>query len=249
MQQTARVWRMVVFAFVIGISVSAQAGFDECRQFFVNGKPPVMPTSALGKQRELCFDAFAVLHSGQSKTPVYVAERLNRAQLLDARDETRTNRFYEEARLPSAERARLADYKNSGYDRGHMAPAADMPNAQAMAQSFSLANMVPQAQENNRGPWAKSIEKPTRQYVMRAGGDVFVFTGPVFEAPVSAVGPGQVWVPKYLYKLVYDATTNRAWAHWLENTNDVRATRPISYEELVRRTRIEFLPGVRPKSF
>ena len=247
MQRMVRVWRVLVFVYAIGLSVSAQAGFDECRQFFVNGKSPVIQTSAPSKQRELCFDAFAILHSGQSKTPIYVAERLNRTQLLDARDEKRTNKFYEEARLPNSERARLTDYKNSGFDRGHMAPAADMPNAQAMAQSFSLANMVPQAQENNRGPWAKSVEKPTRQYAMRAAGYVYVFTGPVFEAPVDKVGAGQVWVPKYLYKLVYDPSTNRAWAYWLENTNEARATRPISYEELIRRTGIEFLPSVQPR--
>lgn len=130
----------------------------------------------------------------------------------------------------------------------HLAPAADMPNAQAMAQSFSLSNMIPQAPQNNRGAWAKSVEKSTRKYVMRAAGDVFVFTGPVYSTPVETLGPNQVWVPKYLYKLVYDQSANRAWAHWLENTDEARASRPISYDELVRRTGIEFLPDVKPKS-
>ncbi|MCK7579876.1 MAG: DNA/RNA non-specific endonuclease [Chromatiales bacterium] len=192
-------------------------------------------------------DSFAVLHSGESKTPVYVAERLNRARLIDAQDEERTDKFYEEARLPSAHRARLADYKGSGYDRGHMAPAADMPNPKAMAQSFSPANMVPQAQNLNRGIWAKNIEKPIRQYAMRAKGDVFVFTGPVFSGKPETIGAGQVWVPSQLYKLVYDAAENRAWAYWVDNRDEARMSRPISYEELVKRTGIEFLPGIRPR--
>jgi endonuclease G len=123
---------------------------------------------------------------------------------------------------------------------------ADMPNAQAMAQSFSLANMVPQAPINNQKSWA-GIEKATRKYVMRAAGDVYVITGPIFDGKSETIGAGRVAVPKYLYKLVYGATTGRAWAHWIENSDEARAGRPISYEELVLRTGIEFLPGVRPK--
>jgi endonuclease G len=144
--------------------------------------------------RALCYDSFAILHSGESKTPVFVAERLNQASVADA-DEKRTNRFFADARLRSAERATLEDYKNSGYDRGHMAPAGDMPTAQAMAQSFSLANMVPQGPEHNRGVWAKSVEMATRSYVKRAAGDVYVITGPVYVPSIAqspGIGPGQV---------------------------------------------------------
>ena len=50
-------------------------GFSQCPQFFANGKPPVLNDQP--KLRALCYDAFAVLHSGQSKTPVFVAQRLN----------------------------------------------------------------------------------------------------------------------------------------------------------------------------
>lgn len=125
----------------------------------------------------------------------------------------------------------------------HMAPAGDMPTAQAMAQSFSFANTVPQAPMNNQRSWA-GIEKATRKYVMHAKGDIYVITGPVFEGSAESIGPGRVRVPKYLYKLVYDSSSGRAWAHWIENTNEARAGRPITYEELVRRTGIDFLPGV-----
>ena len=124
-----------------------------------------------------------------------------------------------------------------------------MPTAQAMAQSFSLANMVPQAPEHNRGVWAKSVEMATRNYVKRAAGDVYVITGPVFVPGIAqspSIGPGQVRVPKYLFKLVYDQSRNRAWAYWSENSNATAASKPISYAELMKRTGVEFLPGVRP---
>ncbi|MFS0755878.1 MULTISPECIES: DNA/RNA non-specific endonuclease [Noviherbaspirillum] len=221
----------------------ASVDFKACPQFFVTGAAPHIPASDHLRFRSLCYDAFAVLHSGRSKTPVFVAQRLNRASLQAAAGEKRTNKFFADARLPYAERAQLDDYKGSGFDRGHMAPAGDMPAAQAMAQSFSLANMVPQAPLNNQRSW-NGIEQATRKYVLRAHGDVYVITGPVFADNPRVIGPGKVWVPKYLYKLVYDATTGRAWAHWMENTDEARAGRPITYRELVNRTGIEFLPGM-----
>jgi endonuclease G len=226
-------------------ATGAGSEFRTCPQFFVGGVSPRIPNGQRLALRGLCYDAFAVLHSGVTKTPVFVAERLNKAQLDAARDEKRTNRFFADARLPMAERAQLEDYRGSGFDRGHMAPAADMPSAQAMAQSFSLANMVPQAPVNNQRAWA-GIEKATRKYAMRAKGDVYVITGPVFESPAKAIGPNRVHVPNYLYKLVYDATTHRAWAHWIANTDQARAGQPISYAELVQRTGIEFLSGIQP---
>jgi endonuclease G len=246
-------WRVTAAAALAAAATSVSAkpfpsftplpakAFADCPTFFVEGHVPA-PAAAphLGKLRALCYEAFAVLHNGESKTPVYVVQRLNRAAIDDA-DEKRTNKFFADARLPRGERAEVDDYKRSGYSRGHMAPAGDMPTAQAMAQSFSLANMVPQAIKHNSGPWAR-IEKDTRSYAHRAQGDVYVFTGPVFDAKSSAIGDGRVLVPSHLYKLVYDATTRRSWAYWQANDDAERVSKPISYEELVQRTGIQFLP-------
>lgn len=137
----------------------ASTGFERCPQFFVHGQVPKVHRLESVRPRALCFSSFAVMYSGLTKTPLYVAERLSASQVARAREERRTNRFFADARLPSVERAELADYKGSGFDRGHMAPAGDMSNDVSMAQSFSLANMVPQAPENNRKTWA-GIEKP-----------------------------------------------------------------------------------------
>ena len=232
---------------VLHATLSYAAGdFSSCPQFFAGGRSPIVaprPTD-----RALCYEAFAILHSGESKTPVFVAEKLNRASIAGA-DEKRTDRFFADSRLRSAERAELEDYKGSGYDRGHMAPAGDMPTAQAMAQSFTLANMVPQASEFNRGTWAKSVEMATRKYAARASGDVYVITGPIFVPSIAqspSIGAGHVRVPKCLFKLVYDRDKNKSWVYWLENDNASRASKPISYFELVKRTGIEFLPGLKP---
>ncbi len=214
------------------------AQFDACLDQFPQHRIPVVSEQG----RDLCFDSFAVYYSPLAKKPIYTVERLNRARLSGERPE-RTENFYEEARLRSVERSTLADYRGSGYDRGHNAPAADMPNDNAMAQSFSLANMMPQAPENNRGVWAKDVERATRKFAMRAQGDVYVYTGSVGNA--GSIGAGHVVVPQYLYKLVYDEAGHRAWAFWVPNTNDARVDGVISYQELMRRTGYDFKLDVR----
>jgi len=213
--------------------------FSGCRQFFAGGVAPSIPQAPM--QRELCYEAFAILHSGTSKTPIFVAERLTRASIEDA-NEKRTNKFFADARLPRSERSELSDYKGSGYARGHMAPAGDMSDPTAMAQSFSLANMVPQNPTQNSGAWSK-IEQDTRRYVLRAKGNVFVITGPVFGPDSQTIGANRVRVPTHLFKLVYDESTDKAWAHWQSNSEDVRPGRPISYGELTQRIGMELLPG------
>jgi endonuclease G len=219
--------------------LSSAAGFADCPQFFPSGRAPAVPAQPM--QRELCFSEFAVLHSGQTKTPIYVAQRLNAQMLQDGRELKRHDRFYAEARLPRAERAELEDYKRSGYSRGHMAPAGDLSTPDGKAQSFSLANMAPQDPKHNGGAWTR-IEKDTRRYIERARGDVFVITGPLFEGMQEAIGPNRVGVPSHFFKLVYDASTGRSWVHVQRNAADERAGPPISYEEFVRRTGFRLLP-------
>ena len=113
-----------------------------------------------------------------------------------------------------------------------------MSNERAMAQSFSLANMMPQARQNNQGIWAKNVEEPTRLYVKRTVGDVFVFTGSTGNS--GSIGKGQVTIPSHLYKLVYDPNKNRAWAYWVENTNEASMSPPITYQDLMQKTGIDF---------
>ncbi|BEV16849.1 DNA/RNA non-specific endonuclease [Herbaspirillum sp. DW155] len=221
------------------------ARFAQCPQFFPGAHPAQLPAGS--HLRELCFSAFAVLYNTQTKTPFVVVERLNRSALLHAREQHRTDRFYPEARLPRADRAELEDYRGSGYARGHMAPAGDMSTPEAMAQSFSLANMVPQNQRHNAGAWSR-IERDTRKYVMRARGDVFVFTGPLFDAAPSTIGRGHIAVPARLFKLVYDADSGRSWAYVQANRADTVVGAPVDYDAFVRMTGLRLLGQVGARS-
>ncbi len=227
--------QFLVLAVLLGLlnPLSAFALFEDCKDLFPGQKIP--STQQVG--RDLCFDSFAIYYSPSDKKPIYTVEKLSREQLL-APHPKRTNQFYEEARLPLAERSLLSDYRGSGYDRGHNAPAGDMTNERSMVQSFSLANMMPQARQNNQGIWAKNVEEPTRLYVKRATGDIYVYTGSTGNS--GSIGSGRVTIPSHLYKLVYDPSKNLAWAYWIENTNEATMTPPISYQDLVQKTGIDF---------
>lgn len=227
----------------LGTAAAAPNDFSACRDQFNQGQPPKFDAAPSLKARALCFDGFALMHSGLTKTPLFVAERTNKKLLKGARAIKRTNRFYPEARLPSAERATLKDYKGSGMDRGHLFPAGNAGSDETMAQSFSLANIVPQSSIHNRGAWSV-IERDTRRYVMRAQGDVYVITGVAFSGKPATLGPNKVWIPSHLFKLVHDPAIGRSWAHWHENNDTAKPGKPISYEQLVERTGIEFLPRV-----
>jgi len=123
-----------------------------------------------------------------------------------------------------------------------------MPTPTAMTQSFSLANVVPQAPAMNSGIWVDRVENAVREYVLRATGDVFVFTGPINTKPVATIGTGKVWVPKQLFKLVYDQKLNKAWAFIVTNADDAIMPPSITYAALKKAVGIEFLPGVTPKN-
>lgn len=220
-----------------------QHSFDSCAELFPAATPIKTATvPAAMKPLALCSDHFAVLYSQTSKTPLVVVERLNAAQLKDAKGEERTNQFYADPRIPKGGRAELSDYRAQHMDRGHQSPAADAPDANAMAQSFALSNMVPQDPTNNRKIWSK-VEADVRKFAVRAGGDVYVFTGPLFDAGYSTIGDNKVWVPTRLFKLVYDASSKRAWAYVLPNA-ETRIQKPMDYDTFVKSTGLKLLGNV-----
>nr|WP_236707497.1 DNA/RNA non-specific endonuclease [Pseudomonas sp. Leaf58] len=217
-----------------------QNSFDDCVDKFPDETPfsaGIVPQHM--QTMALCSDNFAVLYSKTSKTPLVVVERLNAQLLQDAKGEERTNAFYADPRIPAQFRAELSDYRGSKLDRGHLSPAADAPDAKAMAQSFSLSNMVPQDPNHNRKIWSK-VERDVRKFAQRVDGDVYVFTGPLFDQGHKTIGANKVWVPTRLFKLVYDKSSQRAWAYVMVNGNTA-IQRPVDYQTFVEQTGLHLL--------
>jgi len=118
---------------------------------------------------------------------------------------SRDDNFREDPQIPTGS-ATLADYRRSGYDRGHLAPAADMAySIKTMDESFYMSNMSPQLGEFNRGVW-KDLESQVRSFAISEG-DIYVVTGPILpKTKKKVIGPNEVTVPDRYYKIVWDRT-------------------------------------------
>ena len=147
---------------------------------------------------------YTVSYNEQRRNPNWVAYELT-GEEVDGK-EPRGNRFIPDP-LVKGKQAVDDDYKHSGWDRGHLAPAADMKwSEQAMDESFYLSNISPQNHNLNSGVW-KSIEELTRENAQKYD-KILVVTGPVFtnENGRGSIGENEVLIPDAFYKvlLAYD---------------------------------------------
>lgn len=101
--------------------------------------------------------------------------------------------------------AKSSDYTKSGYDRGHLCPAADMGFSRvAMDESFLMSNISPQVPDFNRGIW-KELETTVRKWVLKEH-QLYIAAGPVFKNNKGTIGKEEVLVPGYYFKIIYDPT-------------------------------------------
>ena len=114
--------------------------------------------------------------------------------------------------------AESSDYRNSGYDRGHMAPAADMKwSKEAMEESFLMTNICPQVKSLNSGIWHR-LEQRVREWAARDS-SIIVVCGPIFTPgkPVEQIGEIGVAVPHRFFKALYAPGRNIGIAFIFDN--------------------------------
>ena len=192
-------------------------------------------------------EGYALGYKSAWKTARWVTYRLTDDEVLN-QVARRSEEFAPDPQIIGG--PQLEDYRGSGYDRGHLAPAADMKWSQrAMTECFYLSNMVPQDRGNNGGIW-NEIENTVRGFAC-AEGSVFVATGPVTpERPVLSVGKGRVAVPTELWKVVYDETPPQKMIGFIVPNRSVKG-KPKDYAcsvaEVERRTGLRFFPKLTGK--
>ena len=247
---------------LFGSSVSANTA--KCDHFTPFGQPvhrslsDDVGVSAPPEWTVICHAGQVVAFNPQHNVSDWVAHRLRREDLLNDVVE-RNDAFRGDPEAPEGHRAAEADYKGTGYDRGHLAPAGAMKwSAEAMSESFFMTNMAPQVGNGfNRHIW-KSLEQRMRRWACERG-VLYVITGPLYEErPIEQLvydkdGDGVddngvlVDVPSHFFKLAYDPARVEAIAFLLPNEKLKTKDLPDfvrSIDEIEDRARLDVLPMI-----
>lgn len=158
----------------------------------------------------------------------------------------RTDRFMPDDSIISGS-ASGDDYTRSGYDRGHLAPAADMSFSEiAMKESFYYSNISPQLPGFNRGIW-KSLEEAVRKEAINAD-SVYIYSGPVYRGGEIGIGPDSVTVPSGFYKITLSFKGRnmvaRSWIFPHEAGLKELSDYLVSVDSVELATGIDFFPGL-----
>ena len=198
-------------------------------------------------------DEIVVSHTGYTlsyceeyEVPYWVAYSLTKEE-VSTQVATRDDNFREDPSVPTGS-ATLQDYKKSGYDRGHMAPAADFRwSDDAMNDTFYLSNMCPQKHAFNAGIWS-DLESAVRS-IAYTDEEIYVVTGPVLtDGPYETIGENKVAVPKYYYKVILDYTDPviKAIGFILpaENSSEPLSYFAVTVDKVEEVTGIDFFPAL-----
>ncbi len=139
-------------------------------------------------------------YNKDTRLPNWVAWHLT-AEHTNGAAKRPSRAFHEDEEVP-APRAEDRDYYNSGYDRGHMCPAADNKwSCDAMLESFLFTNMCPQNHSLNVGDW-NEMENQCRRWAQQYG-DIYIVCGPVlYKGKHKTIGRNKVVVPEAFFKVV-----------------------------------------------
>lgn len=187
-------------------------------------------------------EGYQLQYSEKHEQAFWVAYHLT--QLETDKKYNRTDNFIPDPMISTGS-ATSADYANSGYDRGHLAPAADMGwSERSMSESFFYSNMSPQEPGFNRGIW-KRLEEQVRTWAI-VYGSVYIVTGPILTDGLVKIGGNGVSIPKYYYKVIldYKGDQTKAIGFIMPNAYSANGLEPfaVSIDQVEKETGLDFFP-------
>ena len=199
-----------------------------------------IPVMSAKKQGQVIHrTGYTLAYDAKTRTPQWVAWELTKKETQGT--EERSNDFQPDPDVKGA-KVVTKDYSHSGYDRGHMAPAADMKwSKKAMMESFYMSNICPQDHNLNTSDWSE-LENKSRQWARRYG-KVYIVCGPIYNGKRNEyIGDHRVKVPDAFFKvvLINEKKKQCAMGFYFENEAGERKLQ----EYLVPVDRLEQLTGM-----
>ena len=223
--------------------------FTSCSQNKLNLINVEIPARITDRtERIITHKGYTVSYNADWKIPNWVAYELTDVEV--AGEEPRGKKFVPDPMVPKYESATTDDYKNSGWDRGHMAPAADMKwHPQAMKESFYLSNICPQNHNLNGGAW-KDLEEQVRDLAAQKG-KIYVICGPIVSEDYQTIGANKVVIPSAFFKVLLQEENGNIYTIGFIYEN-VAGRRPMStyartVDEVEELTGIDFFPSLPDK--
>ena len=198
----------------------------------------------LPNEKIISHTGYSFVYSEEHEQAKWIAYELTKEETNSLFE--RTDKFLVDP-LVSTGTAENSDYAKSGYDKGHLAPAADMGwSALTMKESFYFSNMSPQLPGFNRGVW-KRLEELMRSWAIDNKA-IYIVTGPLLSKGLPAIGSNGVSIPNYYYKVVLDYTQPEIHAIGFVLPNGSSSaslsTFAVSIDEVERQTGIDFFPAL-----
>lgn len=206
----------------------------------------VMQTSPKGTPEQILKrTGYVASYNKTTLLPNWVAWHLT-AERIEGSAKRSGVDFAEDTEVPEP-RATDWDYYNSGYDRGHMCPAADNKwSKKAMEESFLFTNMCPQNGNLNRGDW-NEMEMACRKWAKKYG-DLYIVCGPIlYKGKHKTIGKNKVVVPEAFFKVVLRTGDDpQAIGFIYKNTSGNRPKDSYvnTVDEVERITGIDFFPSL-----
>ncbi|MCV9386140.1 DNA/RNA non-specific endonuclease [Reichenbachiella ulvae] len=198
-----------------------------------------------GEDQIIEHEFYTLKYNEKTEQADWVAYKLTAKNLKNARFK-REDDFRPDPEVDTKS-AHPDDYKGSGYDRGHLAPAADFTwDEGGLSETFYMSNMSPQDPGFNRGIWRK-LEGQVRDWAM-SNGEVFVVTGPIYGSRSTKIGKNKVYVPEGYYKVVLELVGQdvKAIAFVLDNEKSSAELYEyaLSVDDLETKTGMDFFPSI-----
>jgi endonuclease G len=236
---------MLLHDFVLHQTTESDDNRDIISKEVIGERPEIPQLTVRRKEQIIYHEGYTVSYNSEYKIANWVAYELTKEE-ADGKIK-RSDKFLSDPMVEEDETVTNEDYKQSGYDKGHLAPAGDMKwSYKAMQESFYFTNICPQNKGLNAGIW-NTLEKQCRKWANQYG-TLLIVTGPVIEDDLKRFGKHRVGIPNSFYKVVCIPSGNKpkGIGFLFENKNYTQTSirsMAVLIDSVEKVTGIDFFPS------